>query len=178
MVRSDNGFTLVELLVVVALVATLAAMSIAGVQRARMAGNEAAAIATLRAINSSEVAYSASCAQGGFAISLDDLAKPPGSGLPFIGPDLNINGVVKSGYALAIAKDQSPSTNDLGTAASTCNASANDPASAYFGKADPVSFGSTGSRFFATDTRSAIFQDSTAAIANPIVASATTVPVR
>jgi hypothetical protein len=170
---------MLELLLVVALLATLTALSVAGLRRARMAGNEASAVATLRAINSGEIAYSAACAKGGFAIALDDLAKPPAGQLAaFIGPDLGTNGVAKSGYAMTLAKDGSPSTNDLGTAASTCNASANNPASAYFAKADPIGAGTTGSRYFATDSRNSIFQDSTATIANPIVSSATTVPVQ
>jgi hypothetical protein len=50
----------------------------------------------------------------------------------------------------------------------TCNASAATPASSYFAKADPVTVGGTGTRFFATDTRGTIFFDA-ATIANPIV---------
>ena len=45
------------------------------VTKARTAGNEAMAIASLRAIHSAEVTYSLNCAQGGYAVSLEDLGK-------------------------------------------------------------------------------------------------------
>ena len=143
-----------------------------------MSGNEASAIGSLRAVNSAEATYSAVCAAGGYAVALDDLAKPPrGGGLGFILSDLGTNGVTKSGYRVRLAKDASAGVSDVGTAAATCNASARNPASSYFASAEPVTPGSTGTRYFATDARGTIVQ-STSPIANPIVLSADVVPVR
>jgi type IV pilus assembly protein PilA len=178
--HSSTAVVVVVLVVVVgsiAAIGVIAAIAVPGLLRARMSGNEASAIGSLRAITSGQASYAATCAGGGYAVSLDDLVKPPtATSMGFVGPDFSGNGVTKSGYTFTLAKDAAPGVTDIGVAASTCNASSGQPVSSYFASAEPVTPGSTGARYFATDARGIIFH-STTPIANPIVESATVVPL-
>jgi prepilin-type N-terminal cleavage/methylation domain-containing protein len=165
--QRQEGFTLLEVTIVGALIGILVAIGVPQLLRARLAANESSGIAALRAISSSEANYATTCGFGGYATDLADLVKPsPASGHGFLSPDLAVNGVRKSGYILAVAKNADAGTVDI--LLPTCNGAASPRASSFYANAIPVSPGATGNRFFATDTPGTIYTNVGAAVPNPI----------
>jgi type IV pilus assembly protein PilA len=138
--HGDHGYTLIELLIVVWIISILAGIAIPTLLRARMAGNEASAIASLRVTATAQIAYSATCGNGGYAASFLVLGTPiGGAGEAFISDDLGKSATPqKGGYKYALGPGAAgPGPNDCQGTATIAG---------YYGTATPLTYGSTGTR--------------------------------
>jgi len=142
--KRETGFTLMEMLIVIAIILIIAAVTIPSLTNAKMNANEASAVASVRAINQMEAAYQA--AYGGFAETLGNL----GGADPCVKSsttacllDQSLAGGVKSGYNFA-AVGGDP---------------ANGVDTSYVVGAAPVVFDRTGKRLFCSTDKNVIRGD-------------------
>jgi prepilin-type N-terminal cleavage/methylation domain-containing protein len=148
----DDGFSLIELLIVVAIIAVIAALASAGLMRARAAANEVSAIASIRVTTSSQKAYSIACGRSSYASSYLVLgAAPPGGGPGFISEDLgSAMNPMKAGYRFNLAPG-------AGSVAGPTDCNGGATISAFIATAVPLSVVS-GSRSFAVTVNGTIWQ--------------------
>jgi len=143
----QKGFSLIELLIVVAIILIIAAISIPNLLRSRMAANEASAVGSMRAINTACIAYSTTF--GGFPSSLSSLGTSGAASST--SADLIDNVLAsgsKTGYSFTY----------------TAGAVAGGVISVYELTASPIVAGQTGQRYFFTD-QSAVIRFNVSALA-------------
>ncbi len=150
--RSQSGFSLIELLGAVGLVGVISTIALPGLLRVRMSGNEASAIASLRAISSAQSAFAASCGAGFYVPTLTLLATPPSAGdsPTFVGPDLGSDPAFKSTYHMTLT----PSATADGAPPSCNGAPQGAVVASYFASAAQAN---DGFRYFGTDQGGTIY---------------------
>lgn len=152
-VPGTRGFTLLELLIVVAIVGVVAVAAVPGLLRARMSADEASAIGSLRTISSAQAGYVASAGSGGYASTLAALGSSCAAGSqPFISPDLASDPSAKSGYQIALA-----GATGLPPVGVDCNGIATH--GDFYSTAAPFAPGVSGRLAFASNSGGSIYFD-------------------
>jgi type IV pilus assembly protein PilA len=150
--RTDQGFTLIELMLVITMIMIIAGIAVPGLLRARMVGDEVSAIGSLRVTATSQIAYSATCGNGGYAANYTVLGTPiGGAGQAFISDDLGHSATPqKSGYNFNM------NAGIYGAGPNDCQGTAT--VAGYYATAAPLAYGKTGTRAFAVVRGGAIWQ--------------------
>lgn len=133
--RGTRGFSLIELLIVVAIILIIAAMAVPSYLHSKIMANEASAIAALRTLNTAQISYYSVYPTVGFASSMSNLAgtscAPPSSSSACLIDQVLASGT-KSGYQFALS------------GASTT------PVTSYSVIATPVLVNASGDHYFCT----------------------------
>ena len=148
--RKEKGFSLIELLIVVAIILIIAAIAVPNLLRSRMAANESSAAASLRTIATANVTYS-STYNIGFAGVLSAMAptvSPTSAISDLLDSVLGVDAPIKSGYTfIYVAAVPGPTTSN--------------PNPSFTVVATPVGPGSSGTSTFCTDQTNVVGRDTT-----------------
>lgn len=153
--RGEAGFTLIDMMFVVALVGLLSSLAIPGLMRARGAAQSASALGTIRVVNSAQLSFAITCGTGFYAPSFPVLAtKPPSATEAFLSSDMG-SGLtfIRSGYNFSMAG------TPLAGAPGSCNGVAVGAAlPAYALVADQLDPPAANARFFGANSDGVIFE--------------------
>jgi prepilin-type N-terminal cleavage/methylation domain-containing protein len=159
--RKQKGFSLIELLIVVAIILIIAAIAIPNLLRARMAANESSAVSTVRTVNTAEVTYNSTYPTIGYAAALSNLGGPLGAAcVPSSTTACLIDAVVaNNGNPVGSGKSGYTFSTGAGTAAAGVNVG-------YTVLAVPITINQTGIRAFCAEEDAVVRVDPAGACSN------------
>ena len=130
--KNQKGFSLIELLIVVAIILIIAALAVPGLLSARAAANEAAAAAAMRALDQAFVTYSDAYSIG-YPAALSNLgpaATPSAAAADLV--DANLANGLKSGYNFVYVPGAADANGFIGTFTVNANPASNSSGVRYF----------------------------------------------
>jgi type IV pilus assembly protein PilA len=143
--------TLIELMIGVTIIAVLLGLAVTTLRRAKVAGNEASAISSLRVIRSAQIAYAATCGGSHFATGFMILgAKRPNAPYPYLNEDLG------SAAAPVHASYRFEMRTGLGGSLERADCTGNPTQNQFYVSAEPV--GDSGTRAFSTNEKGVIYE--------------------
>jgi prepilin-type N-terminal cleavage/methylation domain-containing protein len=152
-VANERGFTLIELMIVLAIIGILLAIAFTEYRNMQARGNEASALSSMRSIAVAQWQFATTCGNMKYATTLPGLGQPaPATGQAFLSPDLTAaESFEKSGYILNMKG------TPLNDAAPACNGAA--VAAGFAATADPVRPGVTGMNYYGINADRVLYLD-------------------
>jgi type IV pilus assembly protein PilA len=147
--KKQKGFSLIELLIVVAIILIIAAIAIPNLMRSKIAANQSSAVSSIRNINTAEAAYQTNYPSIGFATTLSNLG----------GADASCTSATFASSTSACLLDSTLANGTKSGYIFSATGGGGTPAVTYTSLATPQVQGQTGQNAYCSDQSGVLFYD-------------------